>query len=473
MSTSEKKPLTRLSEFRVERLFNEFDYVIPVHIEERITAIIAPNGSGKTVCLRLINALFRRQWSVFKSTEFRRAEYIFTDGRSVKVTKDVTEDTDEDKPSVSLGVNFTISPSDAALFDGLDVEWAPQITELQRSRIPSFERFVPYITRIGPNRWQHEFTGQNYSVQDMIENFSEQLPSNLISGIYHDEPDALKELIEAVDCHLIETQRLLILPSEERVGYRGERRLGSTLAIAQKAQALREIIARTLAEYANLSQSLDRSFPRRVIQQASVLPAENLKSTLQTLDEQRRQLMDAGILGAEGSEPVNLPGGEIEDAIARVLSVYATDTQRKLEYLSPLLEKVKLFKELIDQRFSFKQIEVDREAGFRVKFHGADVPLDKLSSGEQHQLVLFFELLFQLRSNALILIDEPELSLHVAWQRKFISDLNRIIGLNKFDVILATHSPQLIAHWENLVIELGDVDSDDADDYADPGTRPQ
>lgn len=462
MSSSEQKPQARLSEFRVERLFNEFDYVIPLHTEERITAIIAPNGSGKTVCLRLINALFRRQWSVFKSTEFRRAEYHFTDGRSVRVTKDPTGDTDEDKPSMSLGVNFRISPADKTLFNGFDVEWTPQITELQRSRVPSFERYVPYVTRVGPNRWQHDYTGQTYNIQDMIENFSDQLPPNLISGIYHDEPEVLKELIEAVDCHLIETQRLLILPSEERGAiFRGERRPASTLAISQKAQTLREIIARTLAEYANLSQSLDRSFPRRVIEQTSVLPAENLRITLQNLDEQRRQLMEAGILGTEGSDPVNLPGGEIEGAIARVLSVYATDTKRKLDNLSPLLDKIKLFKELIDQRFRFKQIEVDRAAGFRVKFHGADVPLDKLSSGEQHQLVLFFELLFELRSNALILIDEPELSLHVAWQRKFISDLNRIIGLNRFDVILATHSPQLIAHWENLVVELGDVEEDE------------
>jgi hypothetical protein len=149
MSTSEHRPLARLSEFRVERLFNEFDYEIPLHIGERITAIIAPNGSGKTVCLRLINALFRRQWSVFKSTEFRRAEYHFTDGRSVKITKDPARDTDENKPSISLGVIFRISPSDNALFDELDVEWTPQITEVQRSRVPAFERFIPYITRIG------------------------------------------------------------------------------------------------------------------------------------------------------------------------------------------------------------------------------------------------------------------------------------------------------------------------------------
>jgi predicted ATP-binding protein involved in virulence len=142
------------------------------------------------------------------------------------------------------------------------------------------------------------------------------------------------------------------------------------------------------------------------------------------------------------------------------LSVYVEDTVQKLDSLSKLQSRIELFVELIKQRFSVKDVIVSKEDGFSISFRGANVPLDKLSSGEQHQLVLFFELLFELRENALILIDEPELSLHVAWQKKFIADLHRIIALNKFDVILATHSPQLISRWTNLVVELGRVDEE-------------
>ena len=53
------------------------------------------------------------------------------------------------------------------------------------------------------------------------------------------------------------------------------------------------------------------------------------------------------------------------------------------------------------------------------------------------------------------MIDEPELSMNVVWQRNFLKDLQRIIELRKFDVLIATHSPQIIhdkwdwtgAHW--------------------------
>ena len=45
----------RLQHFAVERLFDEFDYDVPLNPVGRITALIAPNGSGKTACLRLRN----------------------------------------------------------------------------------------------------------------------------------------------------------------------------------------------------------------------------------------------------------------------------------------------------------------------------------------------------------------------------------------------------------------------------------
>lgn len=459
MSVEGLNPAIRLAEFSVQKLFNEFDYSIPLNPDQRITAVIAPNGSGKTVCLRLINALFRRQWSLFKSTDFTVLKFKFSDGRSVQVSKAPSPETEDESPSVSLGIRFSISSSNDLFPAEARREWSPRISDLHRGRLPSVERYIPFLTRIGPTRWTHDVTGQQYNAQEVLEAYADQLPGAFLSGVYADEPDDLKVIIESIDCHLIETQRLLILAGDESARYRGsDRRPASTLAIAQKAQLLKTIIAQSLTEYATLSQSLDRSFPRRVIAQSDIVSQETLKQQLQALDEQRRQLMDAGLLGTEASDPVSLPVGGIEGAISRVLGVYAEDTKKKLESLSPLLEKVKLLKELIDQRFRYKSIEVDRDAGFKVRFRENDVPLDKLSSGEQHQLVLFFELLFELKSNALILIDEPELSLHVAWQRKFISDLNRIIGLNKFDVVLATHSPQLIAHWEELVVELGAVD---------------
>ena len=77
-----------------------------------------------------------------------------------------------------------------------------------------------------------------------------------------------------------------------------------------------------------------------------------------------------------------------------------------------------------------------------------------LSSGEQQILALLYKLLFNVKPDTLILIDEPELSLHVAWQQEFLKDLQDIIKFVGFDVLIATHSPQIIHDRWDLAVEL-------------------
>ncbi|MBK9645152.1 MAG: AAA family ATPase, partial [Deltaproteobacteria bacterium] len=85
---------------------------------------------------------------------------------------------------------------------------------------------------------------------------------------------------------------------------------------------------------------------------------------------------------------------------------------------------------------------------------GSPLPLDKLSSGEQHQLVLLVDLLFHTAPGSLLLIDEPELSMHVVWQQQVLPDLLDIAKLSDFDVIVATHSPDIIGPYNHLEVAL-------------------
>jgi predicted ATP-binding protein involved in virulence len=454
-SKSNSAPSGRLICFEVVGLFHEFNYRIPLNVEQRVTAIIAPNGSGKTICLRLINSLFAKQWSFFTTVEFERAEYSFASGYKVTVRRE-NKPSESDEVANNLGISFAIEyPETDPIF------WTPGAIDPKITRSMPIERYLHFLTRRGVNQFIHDHTGETFTLIEVVETFGNHLPSGFLNSLYGAEPPTLNKLIKNIDCHLIETQRLLILRDDPDTSY-GARTQRSSLAISKKAQTLKAVIAKELTAYAALSQSLDRSFPKRVISlhKRLILAAENLKSRLIELEQKRASLMEVGILDSEADDPVALPQGPLPEAISRVLSVYAEDTVQKLDSLSKLQSRIELFVELIKQRFLVKDVIVSKENGFSISFRGVMVPLDKLSSGEQHQLVLFFELLFELRENALILIDEPELSLHVAWQKKFISDLHRIIALKKFDVILATHSPQLISRWTDLVVELGKVDAE-------------
>ena len=124
--------------------------------------------------------------------------------------------------------------------------------------------------------------------------------------------------------------------------------------------------------------------------------------------------------------------------------------------------KISMFIKIINNRFKHKRLFIVKEEGFLIKSniikdHKGNweiIPVNKLSSGEQNELVLFYLLLFKTESNSLILIDEPEVSLHITWQNSFIEDLKEITRLNNLDVVIATHSPDIIGNNWNLKIEL-------------------
>ncbi len=73
-------------------------------------------------------------------------------------------------------------------------------------------------------------------------------------------------------------------------------------------------------------------------------------------------------------------------------------------------------------------------------------PLASRSSGEQCLFLLFLGIISSIDDNSLILIDEPEISLHPSWQQRFVEILNK--SLSKYSgchFIIATHSPLIVS----------------------------
>jgi len=124
-------------------------------------------------------------------------------------------------------------------------------------------------------------------------------------------------------------------------------------------------------------------------------------------------------------------------------------------YSEKTRQKIDMFATIVNDRFRHKQIVIEPEHGFY--FTTASVMTlrpEQLSSGEQHAVIILFELLFTIAPETLILIDEPELSLHIFWQQQFIRDLEKILEFGDFYVLIATHSPQIIHDRWDLTVEL-------------------
>ena len=80
----------------------------------------------------------------------------------------------------------------------------------------------------------------------------------------------------------------------------------------------------------------------------------------------------------------------------------------------------------------------------------------KLSSGEKQLLVILLTVLVQDKQPCVLLMDEPEVSLHVEWQQRIIEIIRE---MNPYaQLILTTHSPAMVmGGWIDAVTEVTDI----------------
>ena len=108
-------------------------------------------------------------------------------------------------------------------------------------------------------------------------------------------------------------------------------------------------------------------------------------------------------------------------------------------------EKAELFINLLKDKFNFKAPVLDAAEG--LEFIDAEAQLT----------AFYYELLFETPDKALILIDEPEISMHIVWQMRLVCDLEKICAaLKGAKAIVATHSPQILGGHRSLQVDLGE-----------------
>ncbi|MBK1884608.1 AAA family ATPase [Luteolibacter pohnpeiensis] len=94
---------------------------------------------------------------------------------------------------------------------------------------------------------------------------------------------------------------------------------------------------------------------------------------------------------------------------------------------------------------SGKKINFHNDTGTPYFTRNADnrrMLLCDLSSGEAQIVILLTYFAFLAKKGVPIIIDEPELSLHVQWQEKFVTSVKRVLP-SECQTLMATHSPEI------------------------------
>lgn len=447
--------LLRVTRIRVEGLFDCYSHDVSLHLNERVTIIHGPNGVGKTVLLRLTAALISGRLTHFAEVPFHLFEIFLSDGSIFGVKKDRPT-----KPNKNdLSATFFLRSRDGALKEfSIKGEQTNILRLAQR-----IESESPWLTRYSATEYLDRRSNEMLSAIEVVSKYPEYLPGRLRRGLF-EEPEWMRDLQNRIEVHLIEAQRLLrFAPIRDRDWEFQRHGMPGSEAqyvetVRDYARDLQKRISETLTIYAKNSQSLDQSFPERLLKgtEWGGLTLEDLKKRMQELEEKRQQLRRIGLIEQDASYPFDVSALENTDASQRsVMTLYVDDTAKKLGALDDLARRVQLMLANINKKFNNKAIRISKDKGLLAfTADQNELELSSLSSGEQHELVLLYDLLFRVKSNTLVLIDEPELSLHVTWQKSFLPDLLEIVSATKFDVLLATHSPFIVGDRNDLMTPL-------------------
>jgi predicted ATP-binding protein involved in virulence len=400
----------RLTRVHVTKLFGLFDHEIRLNHAQRLTIVHGPNGFGKTIVLRMIEALISGDYALVDQIPFEAFTIESDTGMRLLVERE-----ERSEQQVELGRPHILISAHPLSAPG-PLYWSKLTTAAS-----DFEHLLP----------RSDGTDRRKPVLSSTE-----------------PPWAAKARAEFPKVRLINTQRLV-----EHTGVKRKK----ALTVQAYSDDLAARLQQKLAEYATRAQELDRNFPTRLLSsiQDQPLTAEALRQRLADLEQKRADLTQLGFLDPEHEPALKEASVQAIETKRDVLAVYVDDMESKLAIFDEMASKIRLFTKIINGRFLLKRLEIHREQGFVfTAATGARLQPSHLSSGEQHELILFYEMLFQMKKDELLLIDEPEISLHVAWQEKFLEDLSEVVKLSEIDVMIATHSPEIIGeHWD-LTVEL-------------------
>ncbi len=142
--------------------------------------------------------------------------------------------------------------------------------------------------------------------------------------------------------------------------------------------------------------------------------------------------------------------------IKEIASQAQTIEKEKEKNRMPVTNFLKIVNKFFEATEDKKRISIDNEGKITVEsdFPERTLSLYNLSSGEKQIIIIFACLIFglPLDKKGIYIIDEPEASLHLAWQKIFVDSIKDVNKSIQF--IFATHSPEIISRYSSKAVKL-------------------
>lgn len=435
----------QLEKFTIHDLWGKKQ--VELRFSDNKLILVGENGSGKTSILRILYETLACKWAQLSVEDFTRVDLQFADGKPlviyksrIQAAKDLLVDI-ESPTLKELPIAVRRSLNEQASISGRDI---------------SYDQIIDIMDEYG-----YSETEAFYRIKEKV--------GKVETAKLNEYSSAIKKRLGCNVIYLPTYRRV-----EKRIGYINEREYFSRRTFNYRYNSgIRNFsnqsieIAKTgmddveyfiqlnlddIRRQADISASrLNYQCFKGILNKSSDSVKYNKEILSASAIEKVFGSIDEHILSPEESRQIRQQLKEMESAEAPRPQTYE---QIVYYYYSMLYERylqLTKSKEVISAFFSacntylgnkeFVYDETEHKYSIMVNDNGTSrtIDLEHLSSGEKQVVSIFSYLYLSPLSKSIVLIDEPELSLSVPWQKKFLLDIAN--GNQCAGIIAVTHSP--------------------------------
>ncbi len=421
----------RLKSVKITGFWGE--HVVKTQINKDVNIFIGKNGTGKTTLINLLQAALTVDLELLYNLQYESISLILYEGRStrkIEVSK-ISDDLEYSSVEYKIGTN--------------------------KYKLP----IVPYREFISKRFKSGRLNPKFYhTVREIRETISSILRISYLSvyreNLVHEDPytDSRREVISnTIDSKLMEL-----------IGDLTSFQLQLETELTKHSKGFQENVLRTMLfnedfDYVNISEEIKLDIKqirvglKQAYRELKILDdstTNTIESHVEAISKAAKSINEYVKDKSKGLYPNDVTPLTVLKRTRRIIELSSELEEKKKLIFKPINEYLKLVNEFSDNK-EFKLSE-DAEGGFAVFKEGSRIPIDQLSSGEKQLIILLTETLLQKQSQTIFIADEPELSLHIEWQRKIIPSIKKLNP--NAQIIVATHSPEILGKWTKNAINM-------------------
>jgi energy-coupling factor transporter ATP-binding protein EcfA2 len=449
-----------IKKIKVKELFGLYDYQLPMEGELSNVAILyGDNGVGKSTMLQLAFHLLsvsdeggHREY-LYKS-KFKSLEVELTDGIRINASFDVKLNKKNLVLRIFLGTKLLASWDYFPELNQREFFYPDDIgiEEYEFQKYLSIDPLLPTSRRVTKGKNIYLSTLRRFVPITFILNADRKLDSDYVS----DPGDE------------VELRRKLNIRGNKDINHLAAR--SRQIAVSQALNKARSWIYTKAVQGTNQGSENVHSVYSTVLkhlvsseERRSILYSPSDKITLlDKLDDIQKKTenlaryeLATALDISDFKDILSINDNSTYALSVGLLNPYIQSLESRLAAVDSIYHILNKFITLINSLLTDKEIGFRLSYGFYIKNRlGEDLDTNQLSSGEQQLLLLLSYVIVARDQPSVFMIDEPEISLNIKWQRKFVNILLDITEGANIQFIFASHSMELISQHRDRVVVM-------------------